>query len=325
MAMTPHEQQKKIRNIVIEHDRYIETTEAIGRFHYPVHGGVHSCGCITALIGESRAGKTFATKRYAQRFPAQEGECAVIRPVVYVSMPFEGCGGQRGILEAIAGALNITVTQRATNPWLFSEIISNLIAQKVKLLILDEFDQIFRENDRRLLGFARGLIRKLADLNTFNIICIGLEETYNLLREDSQVVGRGGLPYRVVRSYDWDDGNDRVSFRLLCDSFDKHLGFDIQSELGSLDFAHRLFVASTGNIGLLKVLIEAASHLAINDVTAQSVELRHFAAAYEERKNIGEWFNPFVHDPSECPPKGCNSKLKPGSMKDKFSKTTRRG
>lgn len=297
---SPAERQSLIRSIVIEHDRFSETVDAIGRFHMPVRGGLHSVGCLSAVIGDSRAGKSFAADRYSRRFPAVIGPAGMETPVLYVDMPMKGAGGPRAILECLAQALELPVTGRMNNPTIIANIQTAIVNRRVQHLILDEWDQVFRQSSPALLGFARGLLRKILNLRTASVTCIGLHATYELLRADEQLLGRGGLPHHVVRPYRWGNVEERGAFRLLCDCFDQQLPFNERAGLGRTGFAERLAWWSEGNIGRLKVIIEAASALAINDGSSR-VDLHHFADAYDERKAPGTPFNPFQHEMSRAP------------------------
>lgn len=149
--------------------------------------------------------------------------------------------------------------------------------------------------------------------------------TYELLRQDPQIAGRGGLPYRMLHPYRWDNIEECGSFRLLCDEFDKLLPFERKSGLANRDIAYRLYRASEGNVGRLKGYIDAAAYCAINDDSA-CVELKHFAQAYDERKEPGERFNWFRDDPKHAPAPRQESKLrvKSGPASHVFSKKSER-
>lgn len=236
-------------------------------------------------------------------------------------MPPEGGGGLRGILEAFATSLGLQVTLRMTNPMLAALVMKALVAQAVEVVLLDEFDQVFRENDKRLLGAGRGLLRKIVDLNTLSVICIGLPGAYDLIRADSQLVGRGGLPFQELRPYGGLGSDEWPTFRLVCDAFDRGLPFAVEAGLGKTDFSSRLHWATKGNIGHLKFYIEAAAAEALNEEAAK-LELAHFAVAYDVRKPIGQTFNPFTHDLSIAPiDKASSRKLKQGPARTVFSRT----
>lgn len=318
--MTPSDKQRAVRDLMVEHPQFTQTINALERFHFPVKGGLPARSTIAAVIGDSRTGKTFATKHYASRFSTSVGETGLIRPVVYVDMPPDGGGGMRGILEAFANCLGLQVTLRMTNPMLASMVMRALVAQKVELVLLDEFDQVFRENDKRLLGAGRGLLRKIVDLNTLSVVCIGLPGAYDLINADSQLVGRGGLPFQQLRPYEGQGSKEWDTFRLVCDAFDQGMPFSIQAGLGKTDFAARLHWATNGNIGHLKFYIEAAAAEAIND-EAETLKLSHFESVYDVRKPIGQTFNPFTHELTLAPkPKHEQRKLKQGAGRTVFSK-----
>lgn len=321
---TTAERQAQIRSIVVEHDGYRAAFDSLAQFHRPVNGGLHSVGSLSVLLGDSRTGKTFATKRYAKQFPETIGEAGLITPVLYVDMPMEGSGGPRAILESLAAALHLPITLRMNNPMIITAILRAIVDRGVEHLLLDEWDQVFRENDRRLTGFGRGLLRKILNLGTSSVTCIGLHPTYDLMKVDEQLTGRGGLPYRVLRPYSWESIDERQSFRVLCDAFDRQMPFAEQAGLGKLGLAERLFWVTQGNIGRLKVMLEAAAALAIND-EAPRIEMEHFADAYEQRKPPGTAFNPFLHDMSQAPKQrsrdgGAKSSSKVGSVSQMFSK-----
>ena len=318
--MTRAERQRLIRDLVIEHPQYSQALSRFGSFHFPVKGGLPSRGTIAAVIGNSRTGKTFAAKAYAVRFPASAEETGVHRQVLYVDMPSEGGGGLRGILDAFARALGLQVTLRMTNPLLTTLVLRALASQGVELILLDEFDQVFRENDRRLLGAGRGLLRKIADLGTLTVVCIGLENAYHLLRDDAQIVGRGGLPFQHLRAYDWNNNEERLVFRKVCDTFDSALPFDEQAGMATSDFASRLHWATNGNIGHLKFYIEAAAAEAMNE-EAVRLDRTHFATVYDARKPLNQTFNPFLFDLSLAPKSDNKSeKLKNGPSSTVFAK-----
>src|SRR5580693_6296171 len=111
-TLSPGERQILIRDIVVEHDRYQQAFQGLSEFHRPVRDGVHAIGCLSMLIGDSRTGKTFVSKRYARGFPTTVGDGAMIKPVVYVDLPQEFVGGARGVLANIADALDFPHTQR---------------------------------------------------------------------------------------------------------------------------------------------------------------------------------------------------------------------
>lgn len=286
---TPGERQQRIRDIFVDHPIHQEATKALKRFYMPVEGGIPSRGSICALIGQSRTGKSFAANDIVAAHEPRVGQDGVKSPVLLVDCPIEG--GTRGILHSIADALGLTVSSRVTNSNLISVILRELRRAEVEFVIFDEAQELFPEKNKKILSFARGLLRKMLNLNQFNIVCIGLPETYSVIAEDPQLFGRGNLEHKRLLPYDWGDKIDQNNFRALCHKFDVEMPFE-KSGFGAQDFAYRLFLASGGCIGHLKNYLIDAGNRAIADASLQ-VELRHFADAYDARKRPGETFNPF--------------------------------
>lgn len=292
------DRQDAIRKIVIKHSRFNQAFDSIRRFHKPVDGGHHDTGSLAVLIGDSRVGKTFASKLYVKTHPQAVGPEGVLTPVVRVDVPAEG--GAAAFLFAIADALGTPVTQRMSNLAVFQAIKRALVRAKTELLIIDEAEVLSKPENPRLTIYVKDMFRKLLDLGTLNILVVGLEYTYASFAVDPRLVGRGLLPYTRLTPYDWITKEDKDEFRRLCRAFDELLPFNERSGLSDIDFASRLHNVSLGNIGRLHNAIYYASCVALNEA-APSVDLKHFAQAYEIRKPPGQTFNPFVHDLRDAP------------------------
>lgn len=286
---TPGERQQRISDIFVDHPNHQQATKALQHFYMPVEGGIPSRGSICALIGQSRTGKSFAANDIVAAHKPRVGQDGVKRPVLLIDCPIEG--GTRGILDSIADALDLTVSSRLTNANLIGVILRELRRAEIEFVIFDEAQELFPEKNKKILSFARGLLRKMLNLSQFNIVCIGLPETYSVIAEDPQLFGRGGLEHKHLSPYDWNVMVDQKNFRALCHKFDVEMPFE-KSGFGAQDFAYRLFLASGGCIGHLKNYLIDAGNRAIADASLQ-VELRHFADAYDARKRPGETFNPF--------------------------------
>lgn len=91
--MTPSDKQRAIRDLVVEHPQFTQTLNALERFHFPVKGGNPARGTLAAVIGDSRTGKTFATKHYASRFSTSVGETGRNRRRVRRCVPEGTAGG----------------------------------------------------------------------------------------------------------------------------------------------------------------------------------------------------------------------------------------
>lgn len=285
----PGERQRRIMDIFVDHTNHQQATQALKRFFMPVDGGIPSRGNICALIGASRTGKSYAANEIMSAFQPEIGSDGIKYPVLLVDCPIEG--GTRGILDSISTSLDLRVSARTTNANLIQTILRELSRAEVQFVIFDEAQELFPEKNRKILAFSRALLRKMLNLKRFNIVCIGLPETYSIIAEDPQLIGRGGLEYKWLFPYDWNAPTDQQNFRALCHKFDVEMPFE-RSGFGTQDFAYRLFLASGGCIGHLKNYVIDAGNRAIADGSAQ-VEPRHFAEAFYARKRPGESFNPF--------------------------------
>lgn len=289
LSQSPAERQMRMNNIFVDHENHQQATKAIKRFHKPIEGGLHGRGKISALIGESRTGKTYGASQVLAEFKPEVGADGIKRHVLLVDSPIEG--GSRAILDSVAIALGMNVSPRMTNSNLTLAVLRELQRSEVQFVIFDEAQELFPEKNKNVLSFSRKLLRKMLNLNQFNILCIGLPETYSIIAEDSQLIGRGGLPYKRLRPYNWTDASDEKHFRVLCHKFDEEMPFE-PSGFVEKEFAYRLYQATKGCIGALKNYMIAAGEYAIEN-GSDKVKLSHFAAAFDERKRPGETYNPF--------------------------------
>lgn len=296
-ALSLGERQSRIKNIFVEHTRYTEVRQALRSFHFPVEGGYPDWGSVCVIIGPSRTGKSFAVRQYAKDYPAYASEGGMIRPVIVIDVPIDT---QRSFLETLASAVGIKPSAKTNMHNLFTDTLTALVQRQTQLLIYDEAQMMFDPANPTLTRFGRTILRKVLNLQTLNIVCVGLQHTYNAMASDPQLVGRG-LQYHNVRPYSWESVEEQMLFRLLCDAFDEMLPFNERSNLGSPAVAQRLFYVTQGNIGLLKDYLFSAGALAINDC-AERIEQNHFRDAYERRKPLNQTFNPWVHDMSRAPP-----------------------
>lgn len=283
------QRQTTMRNIFVDHPKHQTATSAIRRYYMPLEGGLHSRGNICALTGPSRTGKTYAATQIFAEHQPKIGSDGVKRSVVLVDCPIEG--GPRAILDSLATALGMNVSSRLTNSNLIQALLKELHRSGVQFVIFDEAQELFPDKNKTILSFSRKLLRKMLNLGQFSILCIGLPETYSIIAEDSQLIGRGGLPYKELKPYDWSDPTDQINFRALCQKFDEEMPFEL-SGFAERRFAYRLFNTTKGCIGTLKVFMIAAGEYAIRDGSS-TVQLCHFADAYDERKRPGETRNPF--------------------------------
>ncbi len=292
-ALPAGERQAILKKLVIQHDRMTECMNALMRFHMPVAGGTHDTGSVSAIIGDSRTGKTFAAGAYAKNHPAMQGDNGMIFPVLLVETA--PTGGMRPVLENLANALGMVHSQRMNNALLTNNILDGLKYHKVELLVFDEFQDVCDPRNRKLALDVKRLVRKILNLDTLNIVCIGLPETYEIIANDKQLVGRGGLQHVFLYPYSWDSDEERMSFRLLCDMFDEGMPFPEKAGLGLASTARCLHWVSDGIIGKLKNFLFQAGCLAIND-GSERVTFPHFAIAYDAIKPPRTSFNPFRDD-----------------------------
>lgn len=299
-AMPLCERQSRLKNLVVEHDSFREATDAVARFHMPVKGGTPDFGSLFVLAGDPRTGKSFALERYARGFPAGTDDAGVVRPVVYVDLPIGA--NKASMVAKLAEALNVDCG-RVKIDVAFAQVLRELRDRKVQLLLLDEYQEAFVTSRPTAIRDCNGLVRKILNLRSLNVVAAGLVETYRLMAKDAQLKGRGLLPHRIVMPYEWGSKQERDVFRLLCATVDDLLPFAQRSGLGSPWFAARLHWVTDGIIGHLKDFVHNAGCRALNEADCPKLTPDHFADAWDEIRPVGMTFNPFRDEMDQAPAK----------------------
>lgn len=285
------DRQDLIKSIVLTHDRLVDTVAMIKRCHYPVKGGVRNYGKFAALIGDSRVGKSFAIARYAARFPQQQTDEGIKKPVIVATAPIGG--GMRPLADAIAAAMGLHYSQRLNTIGIMNAVVDVLPKIGCELLIIDEFQEVADVRFPKRLADVRGFLRRIVDNCKVSVILAGLPTTYGLIATDPQLIGRGNLPCFRIPAYDWDNPSDREGFRALCGTIDALLPFPEMAGLEDARLASRLVTVTGGLMGRIMDYVYEAACLAMNE-DAPKILPRHFAEYRDLLTTPEDNSNPFV-------------------------------
>lgn len=268
------DRQDLIKSLVLTHGRLLDTLDMIERCHYPVKGGVRNYGKFAALIGDSRVGKSFAIAKYAARFPEQQTDEGIKKPVIVATTPIGG--GMRPLADAIAAAMGLHYSQRLNTIGVMNAVVDVLPKIGCELLIIDEFQEVADERFPKRLADARGFLRRIVDNCKVSVILAGLPNSYGLIAADPQLVGRGNLPCFRIPAYDWDNPVDRAGFRGLCGTIDAFLPFPEMAGLEDERLASRLIGVTNGLMGRIMDYVYETACIAMNE-DAPKILPRHFA------------------------------------------------
>ncbi|MEH3144643.1 MAG: TniB family NTP-binding protein [Methylobacterium frigidaeris] len=294
--LPPIERQQLVGSVLVRYPGYKAAHAFVSSFHKPVVGGTHDRGNLGALLGASRAGKSFVLKDYESSFPSERVHGAITRPVVYIEIKNDMTPDD--VARYFLFALGYKSIPKVKTQVLMDMAIEALPDHRVDLVMLDDIDNSLANPRAMYVKKTMGFIKGILDSGTCNVLCSGRMALYRILNGSEQVEGRGGLPNTVIEPYRWRIPSEREQVCLLLDGIDNRLPFRAKSDLGSPERAAHFYDLSGGLIGRMMNVIKSAAHEAIND-GSDHIEDKHLVYAAKLRMAPGATFVHFqdVLDP----------------------------
>lgn len=291
---SPLVRQQYLKDLVVEYRGLTEVLEKIERWHMPVVGGVHASGSCHVLLGEHRAGKSFALTQYRKRFSSRvdRGANARITPVLYVETGAQSSA--RDLAISLYDALSdgpAQIGSRASAQAILHQFLLDLPLHGVELIIFDDAQNLIVDNPRNN-KFFKDYICRILNLNSCGVILAGKPSLYDAVASYAPLEGRGALPNYTLPPLRWNVIEERKEFIHFCKELDRRLPFLEPSMLGHENIAIHLYYASKGLIGRLCNYVRDAAYRAIND-NADSVRVEDLCAAAMDRLVPGSNFVPF--------------------------------
>lgn len=233
-----------------------------------------SCMIITGRTG---VGKTTFLKRYRDNFGPQirDANNNQVTPVLYISLPSRATPlttAQEMVKELIGadfakGGLK-ALTDLAKK---------HLIAQRVEVVICDEFQHIVRTAGSIQTYQAAEWIKEVSKDTKIPFVMTGMPEVTSIVETNDQL--KSITPYRLNLTYfPYTEKSQKISFRDFLSDYDKALPFDSDSRLGWSTTADAIFSFTGGSLRALNLLVRKAADIAI-DSGHDKIELQDLCEA----------------------------------------------
>lgn len=174
-------------------------------------------------------------------------------------------------------------------------VISNLKQAKLKLLIIEECQELFECTTHNQRQGIRDRLKMISDICRLPIVFVGIPSA-KLILEDSQwqrrIMVKRELPYVKITD---DSSIDR--YLDLLEAMEKSVPMRFEVDLTDVDIAMRLLSASSGMLGNIKELVASALESALL-AGESAIRLDHFVLGYEMIVGPDEK-NPFSQDINE--------------------------
>ncbi|ANK92761.1 MULTISPECIES: TniB family NTP-binding protein [Rhizobium] len=268
------DREDMVRDLLVPFAPYEEAVAFIKRRHRPNPKGNHSRGRVIGLLGEIRAGKSYACQSYASFYPMEIAETGSKRfRVVYVPVsPKPTIRSVTNLLQRGAGAHSVSYNNMDDAK---DASVSRLLRAETELVIFDDA-QFMLFN--RAAGDFFDLVKCITDTGRMNVLLSGERSIEEYMKQNGHLLRRGAFPKHIVKPI---QSNGKAFWNMM-NSVDKRLPFKSASVLTNRCVVEDFWRISNGIIGLVMNIVVDAAIMAIAD-GSDSIELKHLKAEADDR------------------------------------------
>jgi hypothetical protein len=282
--------QEHINSMLIRYPLFNETVGAIRSFHYPVVGGTYDTGKIVGILGESRAGKSWAIKSYVQSLGEIQSETARVPRAVYVDML--GKTSSNDLASDLFRAIHLPRPRAGSIRMHLDRVVDEIRDHGIELVIIDDAQELLVSRSHKSIDEASGFILSAAESNACNVVLVGTEDISKAVLANAHMYRRGSFPRSIIQPYRWQIASERKSFSFLLTAIDDRLPFRRPSELADPSLAAHFYKVSGGLIGIIMNYVRDAAFMAMNE-NADQVTIEHLRRAAAMRRVPGDPYMPF--------------------------------
>lgn len=262
--------------------------DILNKIEYCQNSMMHSSQpeCLS-LIGPPRAGKTTIIEQHMSKYSDIIEPEGTIRQIVYCQVP---CPANIGglVTELLRAIGDPFYNKRASIIQKTHTLYELLLKCKVKLIILDEVQHLVDRNRQTLIKESSDWFKKLIFDTKIPVIYVGLPDSLKIFIENDQL-GSRVLNRYTIEAFDFYKKDFRAILKLL----DESLPLSLYSGLADPDIWKRIYIATNGLIGFVKVLIKESTKLAL-DHNTERITMPILSNAYDQK--LAQIFgdNPFT-------------------------------
>ena len=207
------------------------------------------------IVGSTNNGKSTILKKFMQKYPDYAEADNIVKPIIFIQAPISG--GDNALYEKILDAVNAPYSTHATASRKEQQAISILKSLKTKMIVIDEFQDIFHGGVQRQKKFL-ATVKHLSNELQIPIVAAGIEKTQQVISADPQMANR----FEPIHLPKWKFDDE---FRKLLVSIESTLPLKEASLLHTKKIAAMLYGMSEGIIGELMTVVQRAGVLAIKE------------------------------------------------------------
>jgi len=236
------------------------------------------------IVGETRTGKSsVVTDFLAQSMPKRMKE-GVQQAVVYAAAPPKGT--VKALLEQLLQALGDPHWTKGTESNMTQRLLTLLRGVGCRMIVIDEFQHLSDKGQKKLLTRSADWLKNLVEGKEWALVAVGLPESISVVNANDQLMARFDSPL-TMPLFDWNDDRSRKQFRAILRAFTNELQPFELPDLDAEEMAIRVYLATSGRLGLFAKLMDRAVKTAIRKNCVQ-IRIEDLAIAFDR----AIWFAP---------------------------------
>ena len=253
--------------------------------------GEPQCMCLEGVTG---AGKTTLVRDYAAQFSRTEEEYGFRVPVFYLETPSPVT--VKGMAAAMLEKLGDPAPHAGTQPRMNSRLISFLIACRVELVILDDFQHLIDTQTDRVIEKVSDWLKVLIKETGIPFLVLGIEGKVERILISNPQLSRLFATRQILYPFQWDTSNKAsiATFERFIEYAQQATQIPFTDNVPHLELLYRLHYATDGIVGNVMNLLRFAAALAL-ERKQTSLDLALLSSAFDKRlaKHMRGKINPF--------------------------------
>lgn len=210
------------------------------------------------LSGKPRSGKTIIMEHYMKQYPDVETETATIKPILYCRVPCPAYTG--ALLSALIQAIGDPFYAKQQSTTVKRQKLENFLKKcKVQMIMLDEFQHLVDGNRQRVLMDSSDCFKLIISELRIPVLFAGLPHSEKIFIENNQLGDRVNNRYSI-EPFAFND----KAFRIILHQFDLGIPLPNISGLAQPGTWERIYIATEGVMGYMKILLKESTKLALD-------------------------------------------------------------
>jgi hypothetical protein len=250
-------------------DRLVDALANVGQTPTPT--------CLH-IAGETRTGKSCVIQDFLDLHGHSGDHESDQQAIVYATAPSKATANS--LLQQLLRGLGDPHWSRGTEANMVARLHTMLAGVSCKMIIIDEFQHLSDKGQRKALVHTTSVLKNLLEKNTWGLVAVGMTNSSAVIDADAQLAGRFD-PTMTMPLFDWRMKEMRLQFQAIVLAFVKQLEPFELPDFSDPDNAFRMYMATSGRLGLLAKLVDRAVKHAIRR-NSTKVRMSDLGAAFRE-------------------------------------------